>query len=344
MIYRLNIVSLILFFFSCQEEKIDSYLLNGVVRGNVPEYIYLTYGNHRDSSCVVSGKFSFSGRVLHPTLADLSIKPVSSLENPFYIENSQIDIEINVEKKAHKGIDINFIKVTKLEGTKTILVQKDFEEFLNIHNENTNRGSMIFNKLSSIIEKYPKHGYSADLLARFAVDSTLDVNQLKNLLNQLDSENPSRASIIKVKNIINPVNDLIVGNNVYDFELPNQKNVMINTERFRGKILLIDFWASWCIPCRKQNPDLINIHNEFNSKGFEILGVSLDTDREKWVSAIKKDNLVWNNVIEHEGFGGRVATNYKVTYLPFNMLIDKKGKIIAIDIKISELNSLLNNI
>lgn len=341
--YRLSTIVFFCFIFSCQEKKEDTYSINGLIQGDIPEYIYLNYGNHKDSSFVKSGKFSFHGRVLHPTLADLSISPISTMENPFYIENSEIEIEISVEKKDHKGMEIHFITVNNLEGTNTILIQKDFEKFLNLTKEDSNKNLMVFEKLSSVIEQYPKHSYSANLLAQFAVDSTFNVNQLENLLNKLDPENPSLASIVKVKNIINPVNDLIVGNTIFDFELRNQKDEMIYTTAFRGKILLIDFWASWCIPCRKQNPDLLKIHNEFNGKGFEILGVSLDKDKDKWLSAIKEDKLIWHNVLDQEGFGGKVASNYKVTFLPYNMLIDKEGKIIAIDVKMSELNSTLKN-
>jgi peroxiredoxin len=98
---------------------------------------------------------------------------------------------------------------------------------------------------------------------------------------------------------------------------------------FRGKIVMIDFWASWCRPCRMENPNVLKVYNQYHSKGFEILGVSLDQDKSKWVAAIQQDGLVWNHISDLGGWQSRPAAVYGVSSIPATVLVDKEGKIIA---------------
>lgn len=100
-----------------------------------------------------------------------------------------------------------------------------------------------------------------------------------------------------------------------------------------GKVTLIDFWASWCGPCRNENPNVVALYNEFHSKGFNIIGVSLDSDLEKWKQAIKKDNITWIQISNLKEWNEPIAKIYEVNQIPSTFLLDASGKIVAVDLR-----------
>lgn len=114
-----------------------------------------------------------------------------------------------------------------------------------------------------------------------------------------------------------------------DFEGMTPDGKILKLSSFKGKYVLIDFWASWCGPCRQENPNVVKVYNQYKSKGFEILGVSLDQEREKWVGAIAEDKLTWPHVSDLKGWRSTIAGLYGVQGIPQNFLIDKEGKIMA---------------
>ena len=112
---------------------------------------------------------------------------------------------------------------------------------------------------------------------------------------------------------------------------PSGKQIALSS--FKGKYVLIDFWASWCGPCRGENPNVVANFNKFKNKNFTILGVSLDEDKTKWLEAIKKDNLSWTHVSDLKGWNSASVPLYGFDGIPYNVLIDPTGKIIATELR-----------
>ncbi|NUN99278.1 MAG: TlpA family protein disulfide reductase [Saprospiraceae bacterium] len=121
----------------------------------------------------------------------------------------------------------------------------------------------------------------------------------------------------------------VEGSMAPDFTQPTPDDKTQSLSSLRGKIVLVDFWASWCGPCRRDNPAVVKLYETYKAKGFDILGVSLDRDKEKWLEAIQKDGLVWNHVSDLKGWQNAVAQKYGVSSIPHTVLVDREGRIIA---------------
>ena len=132
-----------------------------------------------------------------------------------------------------------------------------------------------------------------------------------------------------------------VGEEAPDIVLQDTTGAETALSSLKGKYVLVDFWASWCGPCRRENPNVVKVYNEFKSKGFTIYGVSLDNNRNKWLAAIDKDQLSWYHVSDLKGWGSDGAARYNVRSIPSTYLIDPEGKIIAKNLRGAQLEQTL---
>lgn len=132
-----------------------------------------------------------------------------------------------------------------------------------------------------------------------------------------------------------------IGSEAIDFSQADPDGKLVSLSSFKGKYVLVDFWASWCRPCRVENPNVVRAYHTFKGKNFTVLGVSLDNNRQQWLKAIDADKLAWPQVSDLKGWNNEAAALYRVQTIPQNMLVDPAGKIIAKDLRGPELQSRL---
>ena len=135
-----------------------------------------------------------------------------------------------------------------------------------------------------------------------------------------------------------------VGQQAPDFALPDVNGHTVSLASYRGKYLLVDFWASWCGPCRAENPNVVKVHNEFKGKNFAILGVSLDKEKDAWQEAIRADKLDWTHISDLKFWSSKAVETFKFDGIPFNLLIDPQGKVIATGLRGDDLENKLKEV
>lgn len=156
-----------------------------------------------------------------------------------------------------------------------------------------------------------------------------DVQDLEKMYNSLGAQARNSKFGKEINQKLEIENKTAIGRVAPDFSQADTLGRSVALKSFRGKYVLVDFWASWCVPCRQENPNVVKAYDQYKSKNFDIMGVSLDGKKENWIKAIKQDGLMWTHVSDLQDWKNEAAKIYGVNSIPSNFLIDPKGIIIA---------------
>ena len=343
---------------------------------NAPAKAFLLYqlGANKiaDSAAINNGSFTFTGKLLNPVNAVLIIDrkgtgfdKLSQTDDNlnFYLENGQINISSpdSVAKAQITGSALNDDnkKLSALIADVTNRAQKltasaqaapaDQQKSAAFQNDIQAKLKALQGEYQVILQNFIKanpQSYLSVLALGSLNNPAADPNVIESLYNGLAQNMKDTEAGHQLKITIEGIKATAIGVFAPDFTQNDVDGKPVSLSSFKGKYVLIDFWASWCGPCRQENPNIVRTYNKYKVKNFTILGVSLDRPEGKadWLAAIKADGLTWTQVSDLQFWNNAAASLYFVRAIPQNFLIDPAGKIIAKNLRGEELENKLAEI
>ncbi|MDF2380398.1 AhpC/TSA family protein [Nostoc ellipsosporum NOK] len=294
----------------------------------------------------LKGAFVLKGELTEPKLLILSVG-MDKKSNVFF-DNSTIAVKGDYAKPASWTItgsavqnafkDFETTFVPYFEQLNKIGMRMQAGERSDSLQINANQlTATIQQAIDAFIQKHPGSPVSAFVLLA-TINLNPDMNQLEERTNRLQPMAMNNMYGSYLKQTIGEGKVTAIGSIARDFTQNDTLDNPVSLSSFRGKYVLIDFWASWCRPCRLENPNVVQAYQRFRDKNFTVLGVSLDRQKKSWIDAIHADNLTWTHVSDLKQWDNAVAKMYKVQSIPQNLLIGPDGKIVAKDLRGEDLN------
>ena len=344
------------------------------ITGSLPQAgsnkkVILTYVNSegkfaKDSALLSNGKFKISGTTAFGNRSYLELKPVvkdtskirrASDFKDFYLEKGNTIVTGKDSLSTAAIFGTNVQKENLDYHSQMDPIQKEYQVLVNRYfKANKEKDSMELKKISvdakpvvakmestldNFIASHPDSYVTADLILTNRM-MVIDVLKFDPVYSALSPRVLSSFSGKQITDKYSKAKQFAIGKSI-DFTLPNKDGKEFKLSSLKGKYVLVDFWASWCAPCRAENPFMLKAYNELKDKNFEIVGVSLDETRAAWLKAVEQDKLPWIQVSDVKGFKTEIAVRFGISAIPQNVLIDPNGKVIAKDLRGSDVNKMI---
>lgn len=356
-------------FFSCtntdqKEEIIDTvpntkFVINGTIDSDADQ-VFL----HRqmdgsltivDSVKLKDKAFQFSGEIEYPEHVYVTFDKKN--HTGFFIENDTIQIDItNLEEKEftvkNSATDAEYRKFTsslsEFDDKLKVLADKYYETKENGTEEELAQIDVEYDSLNGTKNEFIKSHVNSNpnsmttpyIIARNLLYD-LDAPALKEYIDAFSDEVKKSKHAVNLQERYTTIEKLEVGKVMENFSQLSTDSVLVNLTDFEGKYVLIDFWASWCGPCRAENPNVVRAFNKYKDQGFTVLGVSLDNNRENWLSAIEKDELTWTHVSDLKGWKNEVSQSFGIMGIPASYIIGPDRTILAKNLREEDLQEFL---
>lgn len=349
---------------SCNEENTNGFTINGQAKGfeNGTKVILQVQGDNeliaKDTVTVENNAFVLTGNSELPELGFLAIEGTNGI--PFILENGTISISINKDsiqntkiggtlendlfEQFSKGNMDVYTKITNFrnenqEKFMTAQSAGDTETMNALNEEMKNIQNELKEIPNKIIKENPKTFISILLTQNSFMQQFITAEEAKTYFDSFDKKFANTKTYKELEQMILAATSVEVGKKAPDFSAPSPDGKTISLKESLGKVTIIDFWASWCGPCRMENPNVVAMYNELHPKGLNIIGVSLDKDEAKWKEAIEKDGLTWNHISNLKFWQDPIAEMYNVKAIPATFILDENGVIVAKDLRGDELKA-----
>ena len=342
---------------------------------NAPAKIYFDYmagdAGASDSAVLVDGKFEFSGNLKGPATVRMAFAPLGDGKDKavytgdvsyFYIGKEHIRLESkdSLANAVISGspIDAEYNVFNKYTGGPIMALTKQANADFNSGTEEQKKDTAYMHAVDKRFHErirnmqakeldyakaYPGSFFSLVAVSDLA-NSTAMAQTLRPVFDALDAQLRNSVAGKDIDDRLNALTTVVAGNMAPDFTENDTANTPVTLSGLRGKYVLVDFWASWCHPCRMENPNLVKQYALYKDKGFQVLSVSLDDHMDRWKEAIVKDGLPWLHVSDLHGWNNAACKLYAIRAVPSSFLVDPQGKIVATGLVGEKLNEKLKEL
>lgn len=359
-------------FVSCGGGKSNTAFITGTVKDADGQYVYLEELNFQktnviDSCKVENGKFTIKKKAGAMNYYQLRLGNyvVQTAQNTaptnliILLTDSSETITVDADgknfniKPTIKGsrqttlleqLNAEILKGESVIDSVNAVYNSDRENFDMASAEKTVANVMTsrISYMKKFIDEHPTDFVCLQALAMLNTDA--DYEYFKKVSENLSIALPKNGWVMNLKERVSQLGNIVIGNEAPDFTIktPNDENISLKS--FRGKFVLVDFWASWCKPCLEENPVVVSAYAKFKSKNFEVFGVSLDQNKQAWIDAIAKNKMTWKHGSDLQFWDSAPAIMYNVQSIPYNILVDPQGKIIAKNLRGEQLDQKLTEV